>query len=70
MSAVIVDIRQARAERIALAKAARISSLAEELGDFPPGEPRDYMVELYLSHGWMTDSEAQLALEALGEVEG
>lgn len=67
-AAVIIDFRAAKARHIAVAKAARVREIAEELQHFQAGEPRAYMAGYYEAMGWATADEVQLALESLEEV--
>jgi hypothetical protein len=67
VSAQVISFHHAKARHIAIAKAARVREIAEELQHFQAGEPRAYMAGYYEAMGWATDDEVQLALEALRE---
>lgn len=68
MSAIVIDFRAAKARHIAIAKAARVREIAEELEAFMAGEARCYMAGYYEAMGWASADEVQLALESLAEV--
>ena len=68
MSAQVISFRAAKARHIAIAKAARVREIAEELEAFLAGEARCYMAGYYEAMGWATADEVQLALESLAEV--
>ncbi len=64
MSAVVVDLRQFKANRIALAKAETVRELAEDFARFTE-EGRALMATYYLQKGWANQTDVKLALEAL-----
>lgn len=66
MTAHITDLRAWKARRIALAKAARVRSLAEELAFVAPAE-RDETADFYVDKGWASEAEIRMALELLPE---
>jgi hypothetical protein len=63
----VINFRDGKARVLALRKAAVVREIAAELSHWAPGGSRVYMAGLYVGHGWCSDDEAQLALEALGE---
>lgn len=56
----------AKAHAIAMRRAAAVSDLAADLELYAPGPERARAVMYYLAKGWATDTDMQLALEALG----
>jgi hypothetical protein len=67
MSAQVISFHHAKARHIAIAKAARVREIAEELACWGQSE-RHNIVRTYLLRGWATDNELRLALESLEEV--
>ncbi len=73
MLAAVIDLEEAKAQRmharavsIALARAATVSDLVADLELYQPGPERRRAAMYYLAKGWATDTDMQLALEALG----
>ena len=67
MSAQIVDFRAAKARHIAIAKAARVREIAEDLLWWEQSE-RKRVAAYYREMGWASADEIHLALESLEEV--
>jgi hypothetical protein len=67
MSAQVISFHHAKARHIAIAKAARVREIAEDLMWWEQGE-RKRVAAYYREMGWATSDELRLALESLEEV--
>lgn len=66
MSAAVIDFRVEKARRIALARAAVVRGLVEELASAADTKRgRELLCEEYARMGWARDSDLKLAMDIL-----